>query len=69
MTDFASLPARELDMLGAAAELDRLANEIARHDALYHGNDDPEITDADYDKLRLRNSEIEGFFSEFNPHK
>jgi DNA ligase (NAD+) len=46
----------------AASELARLAAEIAAHDARYYQQDAPTISDAEYDSLRQRNSEIEQRF-------
>lgn len=47
-----------------ATELAGLAAEIARHDALYHGQDNPELTDADYDQLVARNRQLEAAYPE-----
>jgi len=46
----------------AANELMRLARAIARHNDLYHAQDAPEISDADYDALVRRNAELEAAF-------
>jgi DNA ligase (NAD+) len=48
----------------AAAELKRLAKEIAAHDVRYYQDDAPTVSDADYDALRRRNNEIEARFPE-----
>lgn len=57
-------PVAALTPLEAAAELERLAAEITSHDEAYYREDQPEITDADYDALRRRNDEIEAVFPE-----
>jgi len=46
----------------AAERLAFLAAEIARHNALYHGEDAPEISDADYDALVRENIALEAQF-------
>ena len=46
----------------AAAELERLAEEMAVHDALYYRDEAPSISDAAYDALKRRNAAIEARF-------
>ena len=46
----------------AAAELERLAREIAHHNERYHAEDAPEISDAEFDALMRRNAELEAAF-------
>jgi DNA ligase (NAD+) len=50
------------DPAEAAAELERLATEIAHHNRLYHSDDAPEISDAAFDALVRRNAAIEAQF-------
>ena len=52
----------KMDLASAATELAALATEIAHHDQLYHGQDAPEISDVDYDRLVARNRNIEAAF-------
>ncbi len=46
----------------ASLEADTLRRQIKRHDVLYHQKDDPEISDAEYDRLKRRLEEIETHF-------
>jgi DNA ligase (NAD+) len=62
MSGAAGKPVDALSAEEAAAELARLAEEIARHDALYYQQSQPELSDADYDALRRRNESIEARF-------
>ena len=54
--------ADELTEAEAAKRLQTLAKEIARHDKLYHDQDAPEISDAEYDALVRENLELEARF-------
>lgn len=57
-------PVETLSAEDAAAELASLAAQIAHHDALYHGKDAPEVSDAEYDALKRRNDAVEARFPE-----
>jgi DNA ligase (NAD+) len=46
----------------AANRLMRLAKDIARHNRLYHTNDEPEISDSAYDALVRENNALEAEF-------
>jgi DNA ligase (NAD+) len=58
------IPVADLTPDEAAAELARLAEEVAGHDIRYHQQDAPTISDGDYDALKQRNLEIEARFPE-----
>ena len=58
---------REINLLSkeeAAAELESIATEMAKADIAYYQNDNPYLTDAEYDALKKRNQEIEARFPE-----
>ncbi len=55
-------PVPDLTESEAAAELERLADELAGHDLRYHQEDAPTVSDADYDALKRRNEAIEARF-------
>jgi DNA ligase (NAD+) len=52
-------PTKEPSLDDARAEHARLGAEIAKHDKLYHGEDAPQISDADYDALRRAYTALE----------
>ena len=54
----------DLSFTEAETELARLGTELSGHDILYHQQDAPQISDADYDSLKRRALEIEARFPE-----
>jgi DNA ligase (NAD+) len=46
----------------AGAELARLADTLLRANLDYYGEDAPTLSDADYDRLKAHNTEIEARF-------
>ena len=54
----------ELTFDEAKTELEYLATEIAKADSAYYQNDDPYLSDAEYDRLKHRNFDIEARFPE-----
>ncbi len=63
-TDIGTQDPKSMDPADVARELEWLAGEIAAHDARYHGEDAPTISDAEYDALRARNAALEAQFPE-----
>jgi DNA ligase (NAD+) len=61
-TQFFDIPPESLDSAQAEAELAELSQLIQYHDERYHAQDNPEISDAEYDGLRQRNQFIEARF-------
>ena len=55
-------PVNELSEKEARDELTALAQQISYHDQLYYQKDTPEISDHEYDQLRLRNKQLEKHF-------
>ena len=59
-----AIPVGDLTPEQAAQELEALAREIAAHDRAYYQQDDPDVSDAEYDALRRRNTALEQRFPE-----
>ena len=57
-------PVAQMSEVEARKELAQLAMQIAYHDARYYQDDAPEVSDAEYDVMCLRNAEIEEQFPE-----
>lgn len=57
-------PVNELTKEEAVQELENLAVELAKSDVAYYQNDEPYLSDAEYDKLKHRNFDIEERFPE-----
>ena len=58
----AAIAVDDLNEDQARAELARLANAAARANTAYHTLDAPEVSDAAYDAIKLRNAAIEARF-------
>jgi DNA ligase (NAD+) len=58
----ADTPPGKMNETQAQAELDRLARVLMRADTAYHAEDAPVLSDAEYDRLKRRNTEIEARF-------
>ena len=54
----------QLSQEQAKTELASLTKKLTRANNAYHGEDSPEISDAEYDLLKRRNAEIEDHFPE-----
>lgn len=54
----------DMTLEDAKARHRKLVREIEKHDVAYHQNDNPEISDADYDKLRADLNAIEAEYPE-----
>ena len=55
-------PVSELSEAEAAKELSKLAERLSAANTAYHAEDSPEISDAEYDRLKRRNLELETTF-------
>ena len=60
--DKSETPVKSLSEKQASAEYGRLEAEIAAHDRRYYQDDAPTVSDAEYDRLRLRYGGIETRF-------